>query len=172
MVLTCRFYEQRFPEIDDVVMVNVRSIADMGAYVHLLEYNNIEGMILLSELSRRRIRYGVCYPYHQQLLINILRSINKLIRVGRTEPVVVIRVDKDKGYIDLSKRRVSKEDIERCTEKYSKAKAVNSIVRHVAEILGYKTNDELEELYRKTAWYFESKSKKQVVSVFKYFHFD
>lgn len=61
-------------------MVNVRSIAEMGAYVHLLEYNNIEGMILLSELSRRRIR-----------------SINKLIRVGKTEPVVVIRVDKDKG---------------------------------------------------------------------------
>ena len=74
MALTCRFYEQKFPEMEDVVMVNVRSIADMGAYVHLLEYNNIEGMILLSELSRRRIR-----------------SINKLIRVGRTEPVVVIR---------------------------------------------------------------------------------
>ena len=75
--------------------------------------------------------------------------------------MVVIRVDKDKGYI-LSKRRVSKEDIERCTEKYSKAKAVNSIVRHVAEILGLKTDDELEDLYKKTAWYFETKSKKQV----------
>ena len=95
----------------------------------------------------------------------MIRSINKLIRVGRTEPVVVIRVDKDKGYIDLSKRRVSKEDIERCTEKYSKAKAVNSIVRHVAEILGYKSNEELEELYRKTAWYFESKCKKQVLLI-------
>ena len=46
--LSCRFYEQKFPEIDDVVMVNVRSIADMGAYVHLLEYNYIGGMILLS----------------------------------------------------------------------------------------------------------------------------
>ena len=65
----------------------------------------VVGMILLSELSRRRIR-----------------SINKLIRVGRTEPVVVIRVDKDKGYIDLSKRRVSPEDIERCTEVFSKGK--------------------------------------------------
>ena len=43
MALTCRYYENRYPEIDDVVMVNVRSIADMGAYVHLLEYNNIEG---------------------------------------------------------------------------------------------------------------------------------
>merc|ERR1712013_760646 len=37
----------------------------------------------------------------------------------------------------------------------------NSIVRHVAEILGFKTNEELEDLYRKTAWYFETKSKKQ-----------
>lgn len=65
-------------------MVNVRAIAEMGAYVYLLEYNNIEGMILLSELSRRRIR-----------------SINKLIRVGKTEPVVVIRVDKEKGKCPL-----------------------------------------------------------------------
>lgn len=79
-VLSCRYYEHRFPEIEDVVMVTVRSIAEMGAYVHLLEYNKIEGMILLSELSRRRIR-----------------SINKLIRIGRDECVVVIRVDKDKG---------------------------------------------------------------------------
>lgn len=43
MVLTCRFYASRYPEPDDVVMVNVRQIADMGAYVHLLEYDNIEG---------------------------------------------------------------------------------------------------------------------------------
>lgn len=43
MVLTCRFYSARYPEPDDVVMVNVRQIADMGAYVHLLEYDNIEG---------------------------------------------------------------------------------------------------------------------------------
>ena len=44
MVLSCRFYEQKFPEMEDVVMVNVQSIAEMGAYVHLLEYNNIEGI--------------------------------------------------------------------------------------------------------------------------------
>jgi len=142
MALSCRYYENKYPEVEDVVMVNVRSIADMGAYVHLLEYNNIEGMILLSELSRRRIR-----------------SINKLIRVGRTEPVIVIRVDKDKGYIDLSKRRVSPEDVERCTEVFSKAKAVNSILRHVAALMGFKTSEELEELYKKTAWHFEAKTK-------------
>lgn len=152
MALTSRFYSEKYPEIEDVVMVNVLSIAEMGAYVHLLEYNNIEGMILLSELSRRRIR-----------------SINKLIRVGKTEPVVVIRVDKEKGYIDLSKRRVSPEDVEKCTERFAKAKAVNSLLRHVADILEYDSSDKLEELYLKTAWYFEKKynSKTAAYDIFK-----
>lgn len=143
MVLTCRFYGNRYPEVEDVVMVNVRSIAEMGAYVHLLEYNNIEGMILLSELSRRRIR-----------------SINKLIRVGRSECVVVIRVDKDKGYIDLSKRRVSPEEVCKCEEKFAKAKAVNSILRHVGELMKYSSSEQLEDLYKKTAWFFDEKYKK------------
>lgn len=47
-----------------------------------LEYDNVEGMILLSELSRRRIR-----------------SIQKLIRVGRNEVVMVMRIDKEKGML-------------------------------------------------------------------------
>ncbi|CAG0898355.1 unnamed protein product [Cyprideis torosa] len=42
MQLKCRFYEQKYPEVDDVVMVKMRNIADMGAYVDLLEYNSIE----------------------------------------------------------------------------------------------------------------------------------
>ena len=127
----CRFYEEKFPEIDSFVMVNVKQIAEMGAYVKLLEYDNIDGMILLSELSRRRIR-----------------SIQKLIRVGRNEVVVVLRVDKEKGYIDLSKRRVSPEDIVKCEERYNKSKMVHSIMRHVAE----KTEVPLEELYTDIAW--------------------
>jgi translation initiation factor 2 subunit 1 len=103
----------------------------MGAYVKLLEYDDIDGMILLSELSRRRIR-----------------SIQKLIRVGRDEVVVVLRVDKDKGYIDLSKRRVSPEDVVRCQERFEKSKRVNSIMRHVAA----QTQISLEELYAAIAW--------------------
>ncbi|RFU74491.1 eukaryotic translation initiation factor 2 subunit alpha [Trichoderma arundinaceum] len=127
----CRFYEEKYPEIDSFVMVNVKQIAEMGAYVKLLEYDNIDGMILLSELSRRRIR-----------------SIQKLIRVGRNEVVVVLRVDKEKGYIDLSKRRVSPEDIVKCEERYNKSKMVHSIMRHVAE----KTQTPIESLYESITW--------------------
>ena len=128
-------------------------IAEMGAYTKLLEYDNIDGMILLSELSRRRIR-----------------SIQKLIRIGRNEVVVVLRVDKEKGesldmsaftnseralitiicsgYIDLSKRRVSPEDIVKCEERFNKGKMAHSVLRHVAE----KTRTPLEEIYKSIAW--------------------
>lgn len=47
------------------------------------------------------------------------------INVGRQEVALVLRVDKDKGYIDLSKRRVSPEDIEQLEEKYNRSKAVH-----------------------------------------------
>ncbi|KAH0889822.1 hypothetical protein HID58_052251 [Brassica napus] len=95
------------PNLDMAVMIQVKNIADMGAYVSLLEYNNIEGMILFSELSRRRIR-----------------SVSSLIKVGRIEPVMVLRVDKEKG------------------------KLVHSIMRHVAETLSI----DLEELYVNIGW--------------------
>lgn len=127
----CRMYKNMFPEQDDLVIVQVKNVAEMGAYVSLLEYNNVEGMILLSELSRRRIR-----------------SINKLIRVGRTEIVVVLRVDEEKGYIDLSKRRVSPEDMAKCEEKYNKSKAVHSIMRHVSETCKIRQ----EDLYKQFGW--------------------
>lgn len=73
------------------------------------------------------------------------------------------------GYIDLSKRRVSAEDVEKCTERYAKAKAVNSILRHVADILKFETDEQLEDLYQKTAWHFEEKykSKAAAYDVFK-----
>ena len=130
-----------------------------------LEYDNIEGMILLSELSRRRIR-----------------SVQKLIRVGRNEVVVVMRVDPDKGesssslcvtlsrrffnqnpadlalnllhlshdigYIDLSKRRVSAEEVIKCEEQYEKGKAVDSIITQVAK----KCDVETERLYESVVW--------------------
>ena len=36
-LLRCRFYEKKFPDADEVVMVNVTRITQMGAYVTLLE---------------------------------------------------------------------------------------------------------------------------------------
>lgn len=61
---------------------------------------------------------------------------------------MVMRVDKEKGYIDLSKRRVDPEDVVKCEERYNKAKAVHSVLRYVAEVKKVK----LETLYQQIGW--------------------
>ncbi|KAJ1548071.1 hypothetical protein HK096_005880 [Nowakowskiella sp. JEL0078] len=129
--LQCRMYENKYPEVDELVMVVVTQLAELGAYVHLLEYNNVEGMILYSELSNRRIR-----------------SIQSLVKLGRNEVVVVVKIDKERGYIDLSKRRVKGEDVKKCDEKFKKSTLVHGIMRHVAQKMGL----DLEQLYIDVGW--------------------
>ena len=107
-----RYYEAEFPELEEIVVVQVKRIVDMGSYVSLLEYDNHEGMLLNSELSKRRIR-----------------SLAKLVKVGKTEICMVLRVDQEKGYVDLSKRRVEPEDATAKEESFAKAKAVHGIMR-------------------------------------------
>jgi translation initiation factor 2 subunit 1 len=55
MPLSCRFYQEKFPDIEDTVVANVVSIQEMGAYVRLLEYNNIGALfVLLCTISVQR----------------------------------------------------------------------------------------------------------------------
>ena len=76
----CRYYENEFPEKDDVVMVRYKDAQEHNVKVELLEYNNMEGMILASEISRKRTS-----------------QVNKHIRIGRKEPAMILKVDKAKG---------------------------------------------------------------------------
>ena len=68
-------------------MVKILNVTDLGAACCLLEYDNIEGFIASSDYSRKRIR-----------------SVKKLMRVGKQEVLQVLRVDEEKGYVDLSKK--------------------------------------------------------------------
>ena len=127
----CRMYEQELPNQDDLVVVRVNKVEDFGAYVTLLEYNNIEGMILSSEVSRKRIR-----------------SIHKHLRINKQDVMQVLRVDKDKGYIDLSKKYVNEDQVKSATEAYTKSKTVHSIMKHVAVTCSV----DLLTLLQKVAW--------------------
>lgn len=127
-----RFYESEFPDIDELVIVRVEKVDDKaGAYVSLLEYNNREGMINLGEISKRRIR-----------------SMAKLLRVGSHEVCMVVSVDEEKGYINLSKKRVATEDIAPKTELFAKAKAIHGIMQHVASL----HEVQIDELCNKVSW--------------------
>lgn len=79
-----RFYEAEFPEVEDLVMVQVTRVLETNAYVKLLEYGNKEGMILLAEVSAKRIR-----------------SMLKEIRVGQFCVCLVLRTEEGRGMFGL-----------------------------------------------------------------------
>ena len=127
-----RFYENEFPEVGSYVVVKVVCRKDnTGVYVTLLEYGDLEGLILPNELSKRRYR-----------------SILKLVRVGHQEVAAVIKVDEKKRYIDLSKKRVSNKDVAIALDRYAKAKKVHVMMMQIANEHGIS----LEELLKKIVW--------------------
>jgi translation initiation factor 2 subunit 1 len=77
--------------------------------------------------------------------------------LGHSRPSVLPSIS---GYIDLSKRRVSPDDVLKCEERFNKSKAVYSILSHVAgKLSGGEDADEkkLGELYEMVAWPLDKK---------------
>jgi translation initiation factor 2 subunit 1 len=76
------------------------------------------------------------------------RSVHRLIKVGKKEPLLVTKVDEDKGFIDLSRKRVNPEDIKECEERYNKHLKVHNIMKQTAAWL----EEDLESLYKRVGW--------------------
>lgn len=127
----CRMYENEFPVEGEIVVGVVKDVTDLGAFVTLSEYGDKDALVLLGELSRKRSK-----------------SLNSLIRMGRTEYLAVMRVDKEKGCIDLSKSRVTPEEMKECEARYSDSKQVQTIAYNVL-----RTREEtMTELYESIVW--------------------
>jgi len=125
------FYERKVPEPEELVMVRVNSIDDMGVLCSLLEYNNLEGFLPLSEISRKR-----------------MRSVLRHVRVGQQQVLQVLRVDTERGYTDLSKKYITETERGMGTDKYNKGKTVHSITKRVSET----QHKDLEEIYKIYVW--------------------
>ena len=113
-----RMYEHDFPSVGEIVMCKIVEVAEIGSYVQLLEFENIIGMISVSDYSRQRIR-----------------NVTKFMNVGKVLPAQVIRVDINKKFIDLSKTTLSLQEFSQAENKYKKSKRVELICRKVAQKL-------------------------------------
>jgi translation initiation factor 2 subunit 1 len=80
-------------------------------------------------------------------------NVIKVRKIGKTEPCVVIRVDEQNGYIDLSKKRVKNDEVASIEEKYAKGRTVQSIMRAVVE----KTGEDIGTLYETIVWPLQEK---------------
>jgi translation initiation factor 2 subunit 1 len=103
----------------------------MGVLCSLLEYDELQGFLPLSEISRKR-----------------MRSVLRHVRVGQKQVLQVIRVDTERGYTDLSKKYITEVERTAGTEKYNKGKTVHSIVKRLSET----KHIEIGEIYRTLIW--------------------
>ena len=97
------WHKTKYPSPDDIVIGCIKKIEENGIVVKILDYLSIEAMMPLQELSRRKVS-----------------SIRSLFKEGDIRPLLVLRVDKEKGFIDLSNKYINmaQEEIERF-DKYS-----------------------------------------------------
>jgi translation initiation factor 2 subunit 1 len=121
------FRKQEWPEPGDLIIATVETVTDYGAYVKLDEYGK-KGLLHVSEISSSWIR-----------------NIRDFVREGQKVVLKVLRVDTEKGHIDLSLRRVTKrEKIEKIMV-WKKERKAEALLRSVSE----KTGLSAEELYEK-----------------------
>ncbi|AEA38692.1 translational initiation factor 2 alpha SU (nucleomorph) [Cryptomonas paramecium] len=110
-----RVYEYLYPSAGDIVIIFIEKLKDIGAYVQLLEFNNLQGMILTREISRKK-----------------MNSIHKSVILYKDEPAVITKVDGKRGYVDVSKCRIAQEEIYQMKKKWVYAKNTISIATHVS----------------------------------------
>jgi translation initiation factor 2 subunit 1 len=116
----------QYPEVGDLVIATIETVTDYGAYAKLDEYDK-RGLLHVSEISSSWIR-----------------NIRDFVRENQKVVLKVLRVDREKGHIDLSLRRVTKrERIEKILT-WKKERKADALLRGVAEKLAL-TPEEVNE---------------------------
>jgi translation initiation factor 2 subunit 1 len=124
-----------YPEIGDLVIATIETVTDYGAYAKLDEYDK-RGLLHVSEISSSWIR-----------------NIRDYVREGQKMVLKVLRVDTEKGHIDLSLRRVNKRERIEKVMSWKKERKAEALLKGVAEKIGLP----VEEVYQKAGALIEEK---------------
>lgn len=112
-------YKKEYPEQSELVIATVKSIFKQGAFVTLDEYENKRGMLPLSEISLKWVR-----------------NIRDYVKEGQKVVLLALRVNPERGHIDLSLRRVNeqqrKEKLKEVKQKQRAEKFLEQFARELS----------------------------------------
>jgi translation initiation factor 2 subunit 1 len=120
-------HKPEWPEYGDLVIATIEKVMDYGAYANLEEYNR-QGLLHISEISSGRIR-----------------KIRDYVRENQKMVLKVIRVNVEKGQINLSLRRVTKRERIEKNKSWKKNRKGEALLNEVAEKVGLP----IHEVYQK-----------------------
>lgn len=108
--------EIQVPEENELVLATVRKIMPYGAFCLLTEYGNLEAFLHVSEVASRWIK-----------------NIHEFISENDKLVVKVLRVDREKGQIDVSLRRVNEEEKRNKLESVKRAARSGKLIQLALE---------------------------------------
>jgi translation initiation factor 2 subunit 1 len=122
------FYKKKGkPEEGEIVLCTVKKILYHSVFVTIDEYDSLEGMLHISEISPGRIR-----------------NIRDYVREGKQIVCKVLKIDKERGHIDLSIRRVNNSQkvnkVQECKQEQKSEK--------ILEIIGKELDKDLAQSYK------------------------
>jgi translation initiation factor 2 subunit 1 len=128
-------HKPEWPESGELVIATIESVRDYGAYANLDEYNK-RCFLHISEISSARIR-----------------NVRDFVRENQKMVLKVLRVDVEKGHIDLSLKRVTKRERIEKIKSWKKNRKGEALLREVAEKVGLS----IHEVYQKAGVILEEK---------------
>ncbi len=114
------------PEVDEIVLCKVTQIFPNSVFVDLLEYHK-QGMVHISEVSPGRIR-----------------NLRDFVSIDREIVCKVLRLDRERGHIDLSLRRVNSHQRQEKLDEIKQELKAESLVKNLSK----KLTVPVEKLYQ------------------------
>lgn len=116
-----------WPDVGELVVATIRRIESYGAYVFLDEYDK-EGLLHISEISSTWVR-----------------NIRNHVRERQKVVLQVLRVDPSRSHIDLSLRRVSRDERRKKIEDWKKNRKAETLLKSAAITLKMEEGKIFEE---------------------------
>ncbi|MDD4049934.1 MAG: S1 RNA-binding domain-containing protein [Candidatus ainarchaeum sp.] len=118
-----------FPNINDVVICKVTKITDFGVFAELLEYDNMEGFVHISQISSTWIK-----------------NIHNHVKQNQIRAAKVLKVDEEKKHIDISFSRITDADEKRKISEYRLFLRAQSLLGVIAQEIGESQEKIWEEV--------------------------
>ncbi len=120
--------EYEWPGEGELVICNVKTVKDFGAFLELEEYGGKEGFVHISEISSGWVK-----------------RIQDHIQEGEKRVCKVLRVDKGKGHIDLSLKQVNDHQKREKLQAWKNQKKADNLLQIVSERYGKNLDECYEE---------------------------
>lgn len=138
------YNRNRLPSEGEILIATVRQVFDYGSYVTLDEYGGLQAFLPWSEVSSKWVK-----------------NIKDVLKENRKVVVKVIRVDRRKGTVDVSLKKVTDDERRKKNLQWKRLQRLDKILEIVSQKL--KINE--KEAWEQVAWRLEEKYEDPFIAI-------